>query len=226
MCQTKITTLGHILRHTNICVIIREGTPVRAEPLIPLITQADIFHSRNVTCNLDENQEFLPFLLRYPDPEMDDTLIHEHSASVLTYYGYTHAIIQEGSCKLQLQGRKSLTWSEDNLLSHNVFDIWISGLWNVLRIRWVLHITFEIRMNCPNAWIIMNDNPCWLYLYPEHEVYRSPCPQCPTLHSPDTTRQGQRWVSAAAAGCWHWCSATEPQHAVILQSTEYLPAGI
>ena len=118
----------------------------------------------------------------------------------LTYYGYTHAIIQEGSCKLQLQGRKSLTWSEDNLLSHNVFDIWISGLWNVLRIRWVLHITFEIRMNCPNAWIIMNDNPCWLYLYPEHEVYRSPCPQCPTLHSPDTTRQGQRWVSAAAAG--------------------------
>ena len=35
-----------------------------------------------------------------------------------------------GSCKLQLQGRKSLTWSEDSLLSHNVIDIWISGLWS------------------------------------------------------------------------------------------------
>ena len=53
---------------------------MRAELLTPLITQADIFHSRNVTCNLDENHEFLPFLLLYPDSEMDDTLIHEHSA--------------------------------------------------------------------------------------------------------------------------------------------------
>ena len=52
-----------------------------------------------------------------------------------------------GSCKLQLQGRQFLTWSEDSPLSHNVIDIWISGLWNVLRIRWVLHITFENVMN-------------------------------------------------------------------------------
>ena len=113
-----------------------------------------------------------------------------------------------GSCKLQLQGRKSLTWSEDNPLSHNVIDIWISGLWNVLRIRWVLHITFEIRMNCPNAWIIMNDNPCWLYLYPEHEVYRSPCP---TVPHPPLTRHHQ--TGAEVSVCWllalvlgHWTS--------------------
>ena len=129
-----------------------------------------------------------------------------------------------GSRKLQLQGRKSLTWSEDSLLSHSVIDIWISGLWNVLRIRWVLHITFEIRMNCPNVWIIMNDNPWWLYLYTEHEVYRSPCHSAPpSYHQTPDRGRGECLLAAG--------TAARPlnlnmQLSCSQQSTQYLPAWI
>ena len=89
---------------------------MRAELLIPLITQADIFHSRNVTCNLDENHEFLPFLLLYPDPEMDDTLIHEHSAHLLimdTRMQYNSGKLQVAAAREEIfnmvRGQSSVT---------------------------------------------------------------------------------------------------------------------